>query len=194
MRWAWMWLVVASTAIGAPKKHEQAAVVLLLDRSGSMQGPKLDAAKAAALAAVDALDPVDQIAIISFDSDASVLVPLQRASNKKQIAKAIAKLESGGGTWIMPALKEADAALKDLRLSHKHVILVTDGESPNDVKDVLEEMSEHHITISAIGVQSADRNLLTVISEAGNGRLYMVDDVQALPKVFARDIEDSLGR
>ena len=43
------------------------------------------------------------------------------------------------------------------------------------------------ITVSAVGVPGADRALLDVIADRGSGRLYMVEDLGALPKIFLRE-------
>ncbi len=191
MRVACACVIVAAmvSVADAKPKRDPAALVLVLDRSGSMQGPKLDAAKQAALAAVDALAPGDQIAIVAFDSDVSVVVPLQPASHRTEIGKLIGKIEPGGGTNIYPGLEAAFDLLGTSKLKIRHVILMTDGEAPYDgITDLLEKMQAQHITVSAVGVAGADRNLLQLISEGGNGRLYMVDDIKALAKIFAKEI------
>lgn len=190
MRAAILFLLVASVAAAAPK-HKPGAVVLVVDRSGSMQGPKLEAAKEAILATVTQLAPDDQIAIVVFDSEASVLVPLTKPN--KAIAKDVAKLQAGGGTNLLPALQSAFDILKPLKLAHRHVILMTDGESPSDgIADLVKTMHDAGITASTIGVQGADRNLLAIIADGGNGRLYMIDDVGALPKIFMKEVASAL--
>src|SRR5690349_7319650 len=111
MKLGCLWLLVASVSVAAPKKP--AAVVLLLDRSAAL----IDSEKAAALAAVDALAPDDQIAIIALDKEASIVVPLQAASNRSRIAKAITSLQASDGRLLFPPLEEADRALAQSRLS-----------------------------------------------------------------------------
>ncbi len=185
-------LALGVVADAAPKKHAPGALVLLIDRSGSMQGTKLDTAKEAALVAIDVLAPADQVAIISFDSEAKVEVPLQPAANKKQIAKDLAKLDAGGGTAFLPALQAADKVLHDSKLAGKHVILLTDGESPADgVPELVKKMHEAKITVTAVGLGGADRTLLEVITREGAGRLYMVEDLGALPRIFMKEIGEA---
>jgi Ca-activated chloride channel family protein len=70
MRWIVLALAAFAAVADAAPKRKPGAVVVVIDRSGSMQGPKLEAAKAAALATLDALAPDDQIAIVAFDSEA----------------------------------------------------------------------------------------------------------------------------
>jgi hypothetical protein len=99
--------------------------------------------KQAALACLDALDPSDQLAVVAVDHEADLLVPLQRPANRTVIAKAVSRLESGRGTNVVPGLKKAFDLLRESRIKTKHVILVSDGESPNDgVADVVKNMRD----------------------------------------------------
>jgi Ca-activated chloride channel family protein len=185
-------LALATVAGAAPKKHAPGALVLVLDRSGSMQGPKLDTVRDGALAAIEALDPADQVAVITFDSEARLAIPLQPAANKKAIAKELAKLDAGGGTAFLPALQSAEKVLHDSKLASKLVILFTDGESPSEgIPELVKTMHQAKVTVSAVGVQGADKTLLSLITDAGGGRLYMVEDLGSIPKIFVREIESS---
>ena len=110
------------------------------------------------------------------------VVQLQKPS--KRVARAIDGTRSGEGRSIYPALKLALDGLK-----HAHVIFITDGDAPSGgVAKLLDDVRARDITVSAIGVQGADRQLLQLISESGDGRLYMVDDLKALPKIFLKEL------
>ena len=184
------------TTVGAaPKKpkREPRALVLVLDKSGSMQGPRLEAAKESARVAVEVLDPGDTIAIVAFDSEAILLVKPQVVANKAQISEQISKLTSGGGTNILPGLKEAQTILADIKAKKKHVIVLSDGEAPYDgIEELVKEMHDAKITISAVGIPSADKVLLGKIADGGAGRLYMIEDLGALPKIFLKETREAL--
>jgi uncharacterized protein YegL len=168
------------------------AVVLVIDRSGSMQGPKLEAAKESARATAEVLSPNDYIAVVAFDSEAQVFVRPTRASNKMRISNDIARLQSGGGTNIFPGLKEAFEILQGINAKVKHVILMTDGEAPTDgISELVQDMRASRITVSCVGVQGADRGMLSMIADAGDGRLYMVEDIGALPKIFMKETQEA---
>ncbi len=173
------------------KKRDQPtlALVLCIDRSGSMTGPKLELAKDAAKATTEILGRSDLISVVAFDSSPRVIVRLQRAANRLRILNNIAQLQAGGGTNIKPSLVEAYRALQGATAKVKHVILLSDGQSPyGGISQLVDEMVSNKITISAVGVGGgADRTLLQMIAERGNGRFYHTDDANNIPRIFTKE-------
>jgi Mg-chelatase subunit ChlD len=174
------------------RDQPQLALALVIDRSGSMTGEKLELAKDAAKATAELLGPEDLIGVIAFDSQPQSIVRLQRAANRVRITGDIARLSAGGGTNILPALKEAYDQLDPARAKIKHVILLTDGQASYEgIHELVEEMAEHKITISAVGVGAeADKTLLTMIAERGGGRFYFTQTAQNIPKIFTKETSE----
>jgi Ca-activated chloride channel homolog len=175
-----------------PKEQTAGALVLLIDRSGSMQGSKLEAAKNAAKAAISAMNPNDMVAVVAFDSEAMVLVRPQRAKDRVQINKDVDRLTSGGGTNIFPGLKESYEILHGISATKKHVILLSDGEAPTDgISDLIKEMRKDKQTISTVAVDGADETLLKNISTEGGGRALKVTDLKTLSEVYVKELKDA---
>lgn len=173
------------------KKREQPslALVLCIDRSASMNGPKLELAKDAARATAEMLAPDDLIGVVAFDSQAIPLVRLQRAQNRIRIATDIARLTAGGGTQLLPPLNEAYQQLVSANAKIKHVILLTDGQAEyQGIVELTDQMVQNKITVSTVGVGAgADQTLLTAIAEHGGGRFYYTQDASSVPKIFTKE-------
>jgi Mg-chelatase subunit ChlD len=174
------------------REQPNVAIVLAIDRSGSMAGPKLDAAKESARATAEVLSSSDLIGVVVFDGRARQLVRLQRASNRTRISMTISQLTSGGGTNILPALQEAHQILQAANAKVKHVILLSDGQaSTSGIAAEVQDMRANRITVSAVGIGDADRNLLQMIADNGDGKLYFTDDLSQLPRIFTKETTEA---
>ena len=165
------------------------ALMLAVDRSGSMQGPKMELAKEAARATAESLAAEDLIGVVAFDAESRLAVRLQRAGNRYRISTDISKLTASGGTAIYPALDLAYQSLLTAPAKIKHVILLTDGIAPRQGIDALvRQMKRSGITVSTVGVGSdVDHNLLESIADRGGGRAYFTDRPETLPRIFVKE-------
>lgn len=174
-----------------PEKRatDPVAVVFVLDRSGSMTGGPMDSAKDATLGAVGELDGSDWVAVIGFDSSASVIVAAQAVS-EADVSAAFATLTPGGGTDIFPALQLAYELLEKVDFAHRQVILLTDGQAPiSGIRDLVTAMHEDGILVSAVGFgASYDPTLLAMIAETGGGRFHEVPDATSLEGVLRTEV------
>jgi uncharacterized membrane protein len=177
----------------AEKRRDEpgVAMVLVIDRSGSMSGLPLEMAKAAAKATADTLASDDLLEVIAFDSQPTRIVKMTPAKHRARIQNDIARIQPGGGTEIFSALDAGYQALTVTRARRKHVILLTDGQAPqNGIRDLVQAMSAEGITVSSVGLGTGiDETLLRMISDLGGGRFYKVIDPQSLPRVFTRETE-----
>src|SRR5207248_2629456 len=78
------------------KEKPSLAMILVIDKSGSMGGVKMEMAKDAAKAAVELLGPKDKVGVIAFDGDLFWIAEVQSAANKGQIIDKISGIEAGG--------------------------------------------------------------------------------------------------
>ncbi len=164
-------------------------MVLVIDKSGSMNGDPIEMAKSAARSAVELLGRRDQVAVIAFDGDTYVISEMQSASNAAKISDEISRIEAGGGTTMYPAMEMSFEMLMTTSAKLKHVILLTDGVStPGDFEGLAAQMTSSKITVSTVAAGSgADAELLEQIARVGKGRYYFTDDPAQVPQIFAKE-------
>lgn len=171
------------------KQKPSLAMMLVIDKSGSMGGMKIELAKEAARSAVELLGPRDQVGVLAFDGNTYAVSELHPASDKAFVIENIASLTAGGGTNMAPAMAQAYEALSTASAKLKHVIILTDGiSSPGDFDGHASNMAAARITASTVAVgQGADQGLLERIAEIGGGRFYFTDDPSSIPQIFTKE-------
>lgn len=164
-------------------------LVIVLDRSGSMYGSKLELAKEAAARSVEMLRDEDTLGFIAFDDRPWEIIETGPLNNKEEAVDTILSVTPGGGTEIYGSLARAYENLADLKLQRKHIILLTDGQSQSgNYEDLIAEGKENGVTLSTVAIgQDADANLLEALSEKGTGRFYDVVDEQTIPSILSRE-------
>ncbi|TAK31214.1 MAG: VWA domain-containing protein [Chloroflexota bacterium] len=171
-------------------RQPQVALALVVDKSGSMGGTKIELAKEAAVRSIGLLRPDDRAAILAFDSVPQWVAPLTPLTERSRLEQAIGSIYAGGGTEIYPALAAGFAALRDVEADVKHVILMTDGHSGSDgdYAGLLEQMRAARVSLSTVAVGGdADGTLLQAMARIGRGRYHFADDPASIPQIFARE-------
>lgn len=170
------------------KEKPSLAISLVIDRSGSMEGEKIELAKDAAKSVVELLTARDFISVIAFDGAPHLITRIQNVVTPSTIRSEIGRIEAEGGTNIYPAILEAFDQLDRVSAKLKHVILLSDGQSqPGDFEEIARKMVDARITLSTIGVGDSDNELLQRLADIGQGRFYTCDDPQAIPQIFAKE-------
>jgi len=165
------------------------ALMVVLDKSYSMKGPKMELAKEATKAALDLLEERHRFGVVSFDWDPYVTVALQPATDKPALFEEIGRIRASAQTNIFPALEEAVQQLAASDAKDKHVILLSDGRSyPDDYEKLVDRMREAEITVSTVAVGAeADRELLASIAAWGLGRRYAIEDASRVQQIFIEE-------
>ena len=171
------------------KETPSLAMVLVIDKSGSMGGIKIELAKAAACATVELLGKRDKIGVVAFDGSPFWIAEMHDASDKLYLSDQIGSITASGGTNLYPALEQAYFALTETTAKLKHVIVLSDGQSQDgDWYGIASSMRNERITTSTVGIGSgADMNLLGNLANWGGGRDYFTQDPYSIPQIFAKE-------
>lgn len=193
-------LVAALTARGAPAEHPRApvSVVLALDVSGSMAGPPLGHLVRSVDRLVGLLEPHDELGIVAFSSQASVVLPLGAVTAEHaRLARARAgRLSVSGSTNIEGGLLLAKQLFPPERVDvRQSVLLLSDGEpnvgasTPHDLSLVVRALRPA-ITVSSLGYGAHHHeDVLAAVAKAGAGRYTFIPD----PLSCHRELAQALG-
>ncbi len=182
----------------APDEEEKqsSALALVIDRSGSMSGEKLEMAKSASIATADVLTRNDSLGVYAFDSEAHVVVPMTRLTSSAAVAGQIAGISSGGGTNLYPAMVEARNALQRVKAKIKHMIILTDGQTSGQGYEAMaSQCRAEGVTISTVAIgQGSHVGLLQAIASLGGGQSYTTMDASNIMRIFTQDTLIHTGR
>ncbi len=181
--------------IAPPRTPEGTCVALIIDKSSSMEGRKIELARLSAIGVVDHLRPTDTIGVLIFDNSFQWAVPIRRAEDKSFIKHLISGITPDGGTQIAPALTEAYHKVLPSPATYKHIVLLTDGISEEgDSMDLAKEAADHDVTISTVGLgQDVNRSYLEKVAAASGGRSYFLNEPQGLEQILLKDVQDYSG-
>ena len=177
-----------------PPPEKPTAVVLVLDKSGSMSGPKIEMARDAARASIKTLRPIDLIGVISFDESFSWVIPLGPAGELEDKSDLISQITANGGTKIYQAVQSGFEAIQNSKATHKHIILLTDGVSTPGTQEDFPNLEKNalakHVIISTIGVGDyINRDLLDELAHKTKGKSHFVENAEAIPQIINAEVK-----
>jgi Ca-activated chloride channel family protein len=175
-------------------------LAVVLDRSGSMEGAKIEKARQAAAMAIDKLSDDDFFSLVTYDSETDLLIPPERVGgrdHREDLKARIHRIQPGGSTalhaGVVLGAKQVRRFLEKERVNR--VILLSDGlanvgpSSPSDLASLGRELRGEGIAVSTIGLgDDYNEDLMTALAEASHANYYYVKDAEKLPGIFAEEL------
>ena len=174
--------------------------VIILDRSGSMDGAKIEHARAAVRELLAQLGPQDRFALVTYSDSATLTVPLSRVDDRARSAwnDVIAGIQANGSTNMSSGLDLGIDVIERGRDTERvpHVVLLSDGlanqgdPSPEGLTRRARRAAQGEYMLSTVGVGSDfNEYLMTALADAGTGNYYYLRDTENLATVFAREFD-----
>jgi hypothetical protein len=176
------------------------AVVVALDRSGSMSMPagggriKMDLADLGTVSVLDLLSPMDEFGVFAVDTTAHEIVPLDTVEhNIGYRSKILAIGSEGGGIYIYEALVASARMIQGAKAQTKHIILFSDAadaEQSAHYEEIVGKLRDADVTVSVVGLgteNDVDANMLKDLARRGGGECYFSDNPDEIPRIFAQD-------
>ncbi|MEC7584116.1 MAG: VWA domain-containing protein, partial [Planctomycetota bacterium] len=170
------------------KRDPSTTLVLIIDTSGSMGGMRVTLAKEVSRLAMKRLLPHDKVGIVEFYGAKRWAAPIQPASNLIELQRALNRLDSGGGTVILPAIEEAFYGLQNVDTRYKHVLILTDGGVESGAfEPLLRRMADKGINTSTVLIgPEAHSEFLVTLANWGKGRFYNVPNRFNIPELILK--------
>ena len=163
-----------------PEVRPSVNLSIVIDRSTSMRGTRMDQVRSAVLAILKDLQPVDSASIVAFDDRAEVIVSPDQARDLGKARARLSLLQAGGGTEIAQGLT---LGLDELHRSYardgvNHLVLLTDGRTYGDEElciELADQASAAGISINGVGIGSewSDRLLDDLAARTGGNVIFL---------------------
>lgn len=171
---------------------------VVIDRSGSMTGRKLEQAKQAAEMLVDQLRPEDVFSLVMYDTEVDVLAPAQPVGkDRSEFKRIIRNIRAGGSTALYAGVETGGRQLQEFLRKNRinRVLLLSDGianvgpSSNREIARLGHRLAERGVSVSTVGLgDDYNEDLMTALAEASDANYYYVADVEELSQVFEKEL------
>lgn len=171
---------------------------LVIDRSGSMEGPPLEYCRQACSYVVDLLSPDDILSIVTFEQVVDVLMPPQRVTNRQAIKDGIQRIMPGNTTNLHGGIAAGAQQVNSVRDPNRvtRLVVLTDGDPTEGIKDFptlvgyASEIKSMGISCTFLGFgPDYNEELLAGMAKKAGGNYYYIARPELIPEIFRTELE-----
>jgi len=195
-------LSIKGAPVKASERRTPVNVALVLDRSGSMKGERLAAAKDAAAMALQRLAPEDLVGLVAYNHSVDVLQKAERLGGDHALKQKIDRLEADGRTALYAGVVAGGEEVKRHLAANRvnRVILLSDGlanvgpSSPRELGELGRELGSKGISVTTIGLGlDYNEDLMQRLAAASDGNHAFVEKASDLVSIFNAEFGDALS-
>ncbi len=173
-------------------------LAIVLDRSGSMKGKRLENALSAARGMIERLRDGDVVSLVTYQNTAEVKVAATEIDGRSRfgILRQLDGITAQGDTCISCGLEAASEVLSRRSGMVDQVLLLSDGEATTGIKEesafrtLAARIQRQGATISTIGVDvDYNERVMSAIAEEANGRHHFVENAGKLISIFDEELK-----
>jgi Ca-activated chloride channel family protein len=177
-------------------------VAIVLDKSGSMSGEKIQKAKEAAIMALRRLNSKDIVSVVVYDDTVRVVVPATKLLDRAAIEREIRRINAGGSTALFAGVSKGAAEVRKFlsRDRVNRIILLSDGlanvgpSSPAELGDLGASFAKDGISVTAIGLGLGyNEDLMTRIAMRSDGMHHFAEEARDLARLFKTEFGTALS-
>lgn len=172
-------------------------LAIVIDRSGSMRGKRLENAVAAAQGSIARLRDGDVVSVVTYNTTTEAVVPATRVSAavRDDLGRKLRTIVAGRDTCISCGLEAGREQLARYHGMVNRLLLLSDGEATAGVRTVdgfrriAAALGEQSISVTSIGVDvEYNERVMSTLALESNGRHYFVENAAALPRIFDQEV------
>lgn len=184
------------------KERAPVNVAIIIDKSGSMSGEKIEKAKEAAILALHRLQSSDIVSVVLYDSEVEVLVPATKMTQRDDIIRKIRRVSAGGSTALYAGVQNGAEEVRKFLSRNRvnRIVLLSDGlanvgpDSPSALGQLGANLVDEGISVTTIGLGLGyNEDLMTQLAYRSDGGHYFAETADELASVFDHEFGRALS-
>lgn len=177
-------------------------IALVIDKSGSMQGQKLEDAKNSAILFIERLSPEDIVSVVTYSSSVQVLIPSTKVSDRASLIRKIRQIESDGNTALFAGVSKGAAEVRKFAEKNRinRIILLSDGlanvgpSTPGELGQLGRSLMKEGMSVSTMGIgYGYNEDLMARLAYNSDGNHLFVEDSEQLAQIFEQELNELFG-